>query len=92
MSEHRETVQIVNNRGLHARASAKFVNAVTKLGSDVEVQVLKDGNHAGGSSILGLMMLGAAKGDHVEIVVSGDGADMALLKLVGLVKDGFGED
>ena len=92
MSEHRESVEIVNNRGLHARASAKFVNAVAKLGDGLQVKVLKDGNEAAGASILGLMMLGAAKGDSVEIVVSGQGADTALLKLVGLVKDGFGED
>lgn len=92
MSEHRESVEIVNNRGLHARASAKFVNAVAKLGDGLHVSVHKDGNEAGGGSILGLMMLGAAKGDSVEIVVSGEGADLALMKLVGLVKDGFGED
>lgn len=92
MSEHRETVEIVNNRGLHARASAKFVNAVAKLGDGVLVKVMKDGNEAVGASILGLMMLGAAKGDTIEIEVSGEGADMALMKLVGLVKDGFGED
>lgn len=92
MSEHRETVEIVNNRGLHARASAKFVNAVAKLGDGLQVRVLKDGNDAAGGSILGLMMLGAAKGDSIEIAVSGEGADVALLKLVGLVKDGFGED
>lgn len=92
MSEVRETVEIVNNRGLHARASAKFVNAVTKLGDGVNVRVEKDGADAAGGSILGLMMLGAAKGDSIDIIVSGDGADTALLKLVGLVKDGFGED
>ncbi|HQA17986.1 MAG TPA: HPr family phosphocarrier protein [Novosphingobium sp.] len=92
MSEVRESVEIVNNRGLHARASAKFVNAVVKLGSAVQVQVEKDGNSAAGASILGLMMLGAAKGDTVDIVVSGEAADAALTKLVGLVKDGFGED
>ncbi len=92
MSEVRESVEIVNNRGLHARASAKFVNAVTKLGEVVQVRVEKDGNEAAGGSILGLMMLGAAKGDSVDIICSGDGADAALLKLVGLVKDGFGED
>lgn len=92
MSEHRESVEIVNNRGLHARASAKFVNAVAKLGDGLQVSVYKDGNEAGGGSILGLMMLGAAKGDSVEIVVSGEGADLGLTKLVGLVKDGFGED
>ena len=92
MSEAKETVEIVNNKGLHARASAKFVNAVTKLPSGVSVQVVKDGTEAEGGSILGLMMLGAAKGDSVDIIVSGAAADTALLKLVGLVKDGFGED
>ncbi|MFP5395770.1 MAG: HPr family phosphocarrier protein [Alphaproteobacteria bacterium] len=92
MSEVRETVEIVNNRGLHARASAKFVNAVTKLGDTVTVRVEKDGADAAGGSILGLMMLGAAKGDSIDIIVSGEAAESALLKLVGLVKDGFGED
>ncbi len=92
MSEVRETVEIVNNRGLHARASAKFVNAVTKLGDTVTVRVEKDGADAAGGSILGLMMLGAAKGDSIDIIVSGEAAESALLKLVSLVKDGFGED
>jgi phosphocarrier protein len=88
----RETVEIVNAKGLHARASAKFVNMVTMLPAGLEVHVFKDGTDAAGGSILGLMMLGAAKGDAIEIAVTGDGADMALTKLVGLVKDGFGED
>lgn len=92
MSEARETVTIANQRGLHARASAKFVNAVTMLPADLSIRVLKDGNEAVGGSILGLMMLGAAKGDTIEIVVSGEGAEAALSKLVGLVMDGFGED
>lgn len=92
MGEVRETVEIVNNRGLHARASAKFVNAVTKLGDGVAVRVVKESADAAGASILGLMMLGAAKGDSIDIIVSGDDAEAALLKLVGLVKDGFGED
>jgi phosphocarrier protein HPr len=92
MSGLSETVEIVNNRGLHARASAKFVNMVAMLPEGLAVKVFKDGNEAGGGSILGLMMLGAAKGDAIEITVSGEGADSALMKLVGLVKDGFGED
>ena len=92
MSQVRDSVEIVNNRGLHARASAKFVNAVTKLGDGVQVKVEKDGHDAAGASILGLMMLGAAKGDSITIHTSGDEADTALLKLVGLVKDSFGED
>ncbi|MXP09949.1 HPr family phosphocarrier protein [Pseudoblastomonas halimionae] len=87
-----ETVTVVNAKGLHARASAKFVGAVTQLADGLDVQVTKDGTSAGGSSILGLMMLGAARGDTIEIAVEGENADAALAKLVGLVKDGFGED
>jgi phosphocarrier protein len=90
----RETVTIVNQRGLHARASAKFVNAVAKLPEGIDVIVAKDGTDANGASILGLMMLGAAKGDTVDVSVSGPegDADAILMKLTGLIKDGFGED
>jgi phosphocarrier protein len=88
----RETVRIVNQRGLHARASAKFVNMVAQLPEGIDVRVLKDGAEAAGGSILGLMMLGAARGDTIEIGVSGEGAETALAKLADLVKDGFGED
>ena len=84
MGEVRETVTIVNAKGLHARASAKFVKP--------SVLVIKEGNEAGGGSILGLMMLGAAKGDVIDIVVSGEDAEAALARLAGLVVDGFGED
>ncbi|MEY4269714.1 MAG: Phosphocarrier protein HPr [Pseudomonadota bacterium] len=87
-----ETVQITNQRGLHARASAKFVTFVSRLPDDVAVEVEKDGSRVNGTSIMGLMMLGAAKGDHITIHTSGAGAESALLKLVGLVKDSFGED
>lgn len=94
MPELRETVTICNERGLHARASAKFVGMVAKLPAGVSVKVAKDGNDAEGGSILGLMMLGAARGDSIEIMVSGPNGDAepALAKLTGLVKDGFGED
>ena len=87
-----ETVQITNQRGLHARASAKFVNFVAALPETVKVEVEKDGNRVNGLSIMGLMMLGAAKGDSITIHTSGAGADAALVKLAGLVKDSFGED
>ena len=83
-------VEIVNKRGLHARASAKFVNLATELGTPIEVE--KDGNRVCGTSIMGLMMLGAAMGDTIVIHVQGDGADEALAKLVALVEDRFGED
>lgn len=88
----REAVTIVNQRGLHARASAKFVNMVGELPPTCAVQVSKDGVDAAGGSILSLMMLGAAKGDTIEIAVSGDSAEKALEQLVKLVRDGFGED
>jgi phosphocarrier protein HPr len=87
-----ENVTIVNQRGLHARASAKFVSYVSELPGTVAVRVCKDGVEAEGGSILGLMMLGAAKGDTIEISASGEGADEALAKLAELVRDGFGED
>jgi phosphocarrier protein len=92
MASISEQVEIVNQRGLHARASAKFVNFVAKLPESISVVVTKDGNEANGGSILGLMMLGAAKGDTIEIRASGDGAETVMPKLVGLVMDGFGED
>jgi phosphocarrier protein len=88
----RESIVIVNQRGLHARASAKFVNMVSDLPPTCAVTVSKDGTEAAGGSILGLMMLGAAKGDTIEIVVSGDNAEDVLEQLATLVKDGFGED
>lgn len=87
-----ETVIIVNKRGLHARASAKFVNYVSELPDDLEIFVSKDGTKAAGSSILGLMMLGAAKGDSIDISVSGEGAEAVLTGLVNLIRTGFGEE
>ncbi|MBL0769122.1 HPr family phosphocarrier protein [Sphingopyxis sp. XHP0097] len=92
MSDASETVEITNQRGLHARASAKFVTFVSRLPDGVSVEVERNGSRVNGTSIMGLMMLGAAKGDSITIHTSGEGADAALLKLVGLVKDSFGED
>ncbi len=92
MSEAGQKVPITNRRGLHARASAKFVGAVAALPEGTVVRVAKDGNEAAGGSILGLMMLGAAKGDEIEIRTSGPEAESALATLVKLVEDRFGED
>ena len=91
MSEVRRSLTVVNQRGLHARASAKFVTAVAELPDGVDVKVAKGGNEAAGGSILGLMMLGAAKGDTIEVIVSGDGQDAVLEQLCAMVEDGFGE-
>ena len=84
------TVRIENKRGLHARASAKFVTLASSLGTPVEVT--KDGNRVCGTSIMGLMMLGAARGDSIEISAEGDGAADAVAQLTQLVEDKFGED
>ena len=84
------TVRIGNRRGLHARASAKFVNLASQLDATIEVE--KDGNKVCGTSIMGLMMLGAAMGDSVTVHVSGIGADSALRQLVQLIEDRFGEE
>lgn len=84
--------QIVNQKGLHARASAKFVTFVIRLPEGIKVEVEKDGQTVTGTSIMGLMMLGAAKGSEITIHVEGEQAELALDKLVGLVVDGFGED
>ena len=83
-------VEIGNKRGLHARASAKFVNLAAELGNPIEVE--KDGNRVCGTSIMGLMMLGAAMGDVIVIHVEGMHAEDALQKLVELVEERFGEE
>ena len=91
LGEARREVTIVNKRGLHARASAKFVAAAAAM-DGCEVRVAKDGHSAAGGSILGLMMLGAAKGDTVELIVKGAEAEARLAELVEMVEGGFGED
>ena len=91
MTAAKQSVTIANKRGLHARASAKFVGAAALM-EDARITVTKDGNSAGGTSILGLMMLGAAKGDTIEIAVEGENAEALLEELVALVAGRFGED
>jgi phosphocarrier protein len=83
-------VAITNQRGLHARASAKFVNLASQI--DAKTEVEKDGHRVCGTSIMGLMMLGAAMGDTVMIHVEGDHAEDALAKLVALVEGRFDEE
>ncbi len=92
MTRISRTVTIVNLKGLHARASAKFVTFVSRLPEGIKVEVEKDCQSVTGTSIMGLMMLGAAKGSEITINVGGEQAELAIEKLVGLVVDGFGED
>ncbi len=90
MSAVRRSVLIRNRRGLHARASAKFVTLASTHPVDVTVE--KDGSQVAATSIMGLMMLGAAMGDTIVIHAQGDGADDAVGALATLVEDRFGED
>ena len=92
MTRLSRSATIVNVKGLHARASAKFVTFVSRLPEGIKVEVEKDGQLVTGTSIMGLMMLGAAKGSEITIHVEGDQAELAIEKLIGLVVDGFGED
>jgi len=89
VSEVSRTVQITNRRGLHARASAKFVTMASGIGARVEVE--KDGSKVVGTSIMGLMMLGAAMGDEITIRANGDGAEAAVMSLAELVEAKFHE-
>jgi len=89
MSLSRELL-IVNKRGLHARASAKFVQMVE--GYDAEITVSKDGMTVGGTSIMGLMMLAASTGSTIFVTAGGAQAQEALDALDALVGDKFGEE
>ncbi len=83
-------VTIRNRKGLHARASAKFVKCAEIY--DAEVVVVRDGQSVGGTSIMGLMMLAAGPGSVLSIQAEGADAGPALAALIALVEDGFGED
>ncbi|MBN9318602.1 MAG: serine kinase [Caulobacterales bacterium 68-7] len=84
------TVDICNERGLHARASAKFVKLAS--GFDAEVTVSKDGSRVDARSIMGLMMLAAGPGCQVEISAEGPEAETAVEALAALVSARFDED
>ncbi len=82
-------VEIINKRGLHARASAKFVKAAS--GFDAEVRVSKDGQTVDARSIMGLMMLAAGTGCFIEIEAEGPEAEPAIEALVALIANRFDE-
>ena len=81
---------IVNEKGLHARASAKLVVLVE--GFDAEAEVSKDGMSATGDSIMGLLMLAASRGTAIEVKTSGSEAEALANAIEALVADRFGED
>jgi len=84
------TLDIVNEKGLHARASAKFVETVEA--HDARAEVRRDGLSASGDSIMGLLMLAASKGTSIEVQTSGPEADVLADALEALVADKFGEE
>ncbi len=85
----RITLEIVNEKGLHARASAKLVEVVE--GFDAQAEVSKDGMNASGDSIMGLLMLAAARGSFIDVETSGPDADALASALTALVAGKFGE-
>jgi phosphocarrier protein HPr len=88
---HASALVVVRNlKGLHARASAKFVKCAETF--NASVTVTRDGHTVGATSIMGLMMLAASPGSTLDIIAQGPDAEAALAALVGLVKDGFGEE
>ncbi len=90
LSEANRTVAIVNKRGLHARASAKFVKLAATF--EAEVKVSKDGQTVDARSIMGLMMLAAAPGCSIDIEADGEQAQEAVSALADLVAARFEED
>ena len=84
------TVTVVNRRGLHARAAAKFVKLVG--GFEAEINVAKDGSVVSGLSIMGLMMLAAGPGSSLEIKATGPEAPEAVEALANLIERKFAED
>ena len=90
MSISSQVFTIINDKGLHARASARFVEVVEKFESEVTVE--KDGLEASGSSIMGLLMLAASKGTTIKVTTSGADSEELTLALDSLIKSKFGED
>lgn len=84
------TAKIVNKRGMHARASAKFVEMACKF--QCEITVSREGNSVSGRSIMGLMMLGAPQGSELMIAADGPDSTEALAALTSLIAAGFHED
>ena len=83
-------LEICNKKGLHARASAKFVQTVEKF--DADVRVTRCGETVGGTSILGLMMLAAAPGTDITVEATGNEAAAVIAALESLIARRFGED
>ena len=85
----RQEIEIINKLGMHARAAAKFVTLAQTFAS--EIKVLKDGKEVNGKSIMGIMMLAAAKGTMIELTIEGEDESSAMQQLVELINNKFDE-
>lgn len=90
MNEVVESARIVNRLGLHARPAAEFVKLAGRFESEIWVE--KDGLEVNGKSIMGVMMLAAEAGSQIRIRALGPDADAAMTALLGLIRNGFGEN
>ena len=84
-----QTTTIVNKLGLHARAAAKFVTQASMFESDIHVK--RNGQNVNGKSIMGVMMLAAAKGTDIELIIDGTDEKQAMQSLLELIENRFGE-
>jgi phosphocarrier protein len=89
-TSHRAVVRIANKKGLHARASAKIVEAAARFQS--QILISKDGQTVDARSIMGLMMLAASEGSEISVEAEGPNAEQALAAIVALAKAKFGEE
>ncbi|MDA8362334.1 MAG: HPr family phosphocarrier protein [Gammaproteobacteria bacterium] len=83
-------IMVINKLGMHARASAKFVNLASQFKSDIVLE--RNGHQANGKSIMGIMMLAAGKGSRLSLNVEGVDEDEAMQALRGLIENRFGEE
>jgi len=81
---------IVNKLGLHARASALFVKTASRFRSDIKIE--REGIAVNGKSIMGIMMLAAAKGTRIKVTIEGEDEAQAMAALGELITNGFGEE
>ena len=85
-----QTTTIINKLGLHARAAAKFVTQASLF--DSEVNLKRNNQEVNGKSIMGVMMLAAAKGSEIELIIDGPDESQAMQSLLELIENRFGED
>lgn len=88
--EYRDTFEIRNTLGLHARAAAKLVHTASRFESDVQIE--KDGQNADGKSVMGMLLLCGQHGAHIHVTARGRDAREAVQAIGKLIGDGFGED